>query len=148
VPRIVPQIPESLPLFFLCGYPKTILHVGGKIDQILNLPQTPLLFLQNSILAWIETGFFEKKLTERDFSVNISHMVTHKNRSDIIVTSNYHTRRAKGVFEKAWADSGVRFFISAAPSSQFHSEDGWMHRADSRTFFYEFSKTMWYAWVE
>ena len=33
-------------------------------------------------------------------------------------------------------------------SSQFHPDEWWKHRADSRTFFYEFSKIIWYALVE
>jgi uncharacterized SAM-binding protein YcdF (DUF218 family) len=66
----------------------------------------------------------------------------------IIVTSNYHTRRARKVFEKAWAGSGIRMSVAAAGSSKFHPDDWWKHRTDSRMFFYEFSKTIWYGLME
>ena len=33
-------------------------------------------------------------------------------------------------------------------SSQFHPDEWWKHRADSRTFFYEFSKIIWYTFAE
>jgi len=33
-------------------------------------------------------------------------------------------------------------------SSQFHPDEWWKHRADSRTFFYEFSKIIWYTLAE
>src|SRR3989304_469848 len=33
-------------------------------------------------------------------------------------------------------------------SSQFHPGEWWKHRADSRTFFYEFSKIIWYTLAE
>ena len=42
----------------------------------------------------------------------------------------------------------VLFNISPAYSSQFHPDKWWKHRADSRTFFYEFSKVVWYALAE
>ena len=66
----------------------------------------------------------------------------------IVVTSSYHTRRARNVFEKAWKGSGIRFSISAAESNDFHPDEWWEHRTDSRVFFYEFSKTIWYSLME
>ncbi len=68
--------------------------------------------------------------------------------SVIVVTSNYHTRRAKKIFVEQWKDTGLNVRVSAAPSAQFHPDDWWRHRADSRTFFFEFSKTFWYAIAE
>ncbi len=66
----------------------------------------------------------------------------------IIVTSNYHTWRTKRVYEKEWRDGDVRVYISPAYSSNFHPDEWWKHRADSRTFFYEFSKIVWYRFAE
>ena len=66
-------------------------------------------------------------------------------KSVIIVTSNYHTRRSKKVFQKEWNGSGIQTTVSAAPFYQFHPDDWWKHRSDSRTFFFEFSKTLWSA---
>ena len=66
----------------------------------------------------------------------------------IIVTSNYHTWRTKRVYDKEWKDGDVLFYISPAYSSQFHPDEWWKHRADSRTFFYEFSKIIWYTLAE
>jgi len=52
------------------------------------------------------------------------------------------------VYEKEWRDNDVHVYISPAYSSQFHPDEWWKHRADSRTFFYEFSKIVWYAFAE
>ena len=52
------------------------------------------------------------------------------------------------VYEKEWRDRDIRVYISPAYSSQFHPDEWWQHRADSRTFFYEFSKIIWYAFAE
>ena len=72
----------------------------------------------------------------------------HGYKTVILVTSNYHTRRAKKVFQRQWKDSEIRLSVSGAPYYQFHPGDWWRHRADSRTFFYEFSKTLWYTLME
>jgi uncharacterized SAM-binding protein YcdF (DUF218 family) len=77
-----------------------------------------------------------------------SYLPEHGYASVILVTSNYHTRRAKKVFEKEWRGSPLRFRVSGAPDYQFHPDGWWTHRVDSRTFFYEFSKTIWYAIAE
>ncbi len=66
----------------------------------------------------------------------------------IIVTSNYHTWRTKRVYEQEWRDGDVLVYISPAYSSQFHPDEWWKHRADSRTFFYEFIKIVWHALAE
>ena len=42
----------------------------------------------------------------------------------------------------------VLFNISPAYSSQFHPDEWWKQRADSRTFFYEVSKVLWYTLAE
>ena len=66
----------------------------------------------------------------------------------IIVTSNYHTRRAKRVFKEEWAGSGIHVLFAAAADRDFHPGEWWRHRADSRTFYYEFSKLIWYTLME
>jgi uncharacterized SAM-binding protein YcdF (DUF218 family) len=77
-----------------------------------------------------------------------SYLPEHGYASVILVTSNYHTRRAKKVFEKEWRGTPLRLRVSGAPDYQFHPDDWWRHRTDSRTFFYEFSKTLWYVVAE
>lgn len=72
----------------------------------------------------------------------------HGYKTVIIVTSNYHTRRTKKVFQGQWKGTGISLSISASPCFQFHPDEWWRHRADSRTFFFEFSKTLWYALLE
>lgn len=66
----------------------------------------------------------------------------------IIVTSNYHTRRVKGVYEKEWASSEIERYVSAAPSPEFSPEAWWTHRTDSRTLLLEYMKTAWYSLFE
>ncbi len=63
----------------------------------------------------------------------------------ILVTSNYHTGRAKRIFEKAAGPAGPRFLASPVDDGYFHPDGWWMHRKDAKTFVYEAIKTIWSA---
>ena len=63
----------------------------------------------------------------------------------ILVTSNYHTGRAKRIFEKAAGSKGPRFIASAADDGWFNADGWWMRRRDAKTFVYEAIKTAWSA---
>ena len=86
--------------------------------------------------------------TKEEAQKLLPYMQEHGFKKLIIVTSSYHTRRTRNVFKKAWDGSGIQFSVSAAEDSGFHPDEWWKHRIDSRTFFYEFSKTIWYSFME
>ena len=65
-------------------------------------------------------------------------------RSIILVTSNFHTRRSRMIFQRRWSRGGIRVIVSAAPSWGFDPDRWWTRRADSRTFLLEWTKTLWY----
>lgn len=90
----------------------------------------------------------EADSTRQEAQSLLPYVRNHQFKKVIIVTSNYHTRRSKKVFQKQWAGSGIHISISAAPFSFFHPDDWWKHRSDSRTLFLESTKTLWYALFE
>ena len=55
------------------------------------------------------------------------------------------TREEAQYFLRFVRQEGLRKGVA---SSQFHPDKWWKRRADGRTFFYEFSKIIWYALVE
>ena len=63
-------------------------------------------------------------------------MQEHGIKQIIVVTSNYHTRRAKKVFKEVWADSDVQFSIAAADSPKFHPAEWWKRRSSARSCFF------------
>lgn len=63
----------------------------------------------------------------------------------ILVTSNYHTARAKRIFTKAAGPSGPTFLASPVPENNFEPEGWWMTRRHAKTFVYEAIKTVWSA---
>jgi uncharacterized SAM-binding protein YcdF (DUF218 family) len=58
----------------------------------------------------------------------------------ILVTSNYHTRRAGKIFRRAAPD--IDFFVVAAPDEFFKPDSWWHDREGSKIFLYEWMKTV------
>jgi uncharacterized SAM-binding protein YcdF (DUF218 family) len=61
----------------------------------------------------------------------------------ILVTSNYHTGRAKRIFAKAAGPVGPRFWASPTDDGLFNPDGWWMRRRHAKTFFFEATKTIW-----
>jgi uncharacterized SAM-binding protein YcdF (DUF218 family) len=66
-------------------------------------------------------------------------------RKALVVTSNFHTRRALRIFE-AVASGKVKYVMVAAPSPDFQPDRWWYTRAGKRTLLLEYLKTLnsWY----
>ena len=63
----------------------------------------------------------------------------------ILVTSNYHTARAKRIFERAAGPYGPHFLASPVNDGLFEPDGWWMRRRYAKTFVYEAIKTVWSA---
>lgn len=61
-------------------------------------------------------------------------------RSFILVTSDYHTRRAGSIFRSLGPDFKIR--VVAAPDAFFHADDWWRSRQGRKTVLLEWSKTI------
>jgi len=62
----------------------------------------------------------------------------------VIVTSNFHTRRAKRIFRKTAAKLGIamEFQTVAAQDALFHPDHWWKSRPAQKTFLLEWTKTL------
>ncbi|MCX6597739.1 MAG: YdcF family protein [Acidobacteria bacterium] len=60
--------------------------------------------------------------------------------SYLLVTSNFHTRRAGGLFRKAVP--GIAMTVVAAPHDRFLPERWWHSRESAKVFFFEWVKTL------
>ena len=63
----------------------------------------------------------------------------------ILVTSNYHTARAKRIFAKAAGPAGPRFLAFPVDDGLFDPDGWWTRRRYAKTFFYEAIRTVWSA---
>lgn len=61
-------------------------------------------------------------------------------RSVVVVTSNFHTRRAGRILRRVWPDIDVR--VAAAPTIDYEVEGWWTNRMHQKTFFFEWAKTV------
>ena len=61
-------------------------------------------------------------------------------RSFLLVTSNYHTRRAGRIFGRM--AGGLEMHVIAAPDQYFSTDSWWRRREGMKTFYIEWSKTV------
>jgi uncharacterized SAM-binding protein YcdF (DUF218 family) len=64
----------------------------------------------------------------------------HALHSAILVTSPYHSRRAKLTFDAAYGGSGIRLMVHAAPDSQWRKLSWWQQPETRRLTFTELQK--------
>lgn len=74
----------------------------------------------------------EAEAFRREFEKNNIHRV-------LLVTSNFHTRRASGIFRSVLGN-GYEVHVVSAPYAYFHPDDWWKRREDQKTWFMEWSK--------
>jgi uncharacterized SAM-binding protein YcdF (DUF218 family) len=66
-------------------------------------------------------------------------------RSIVVITSNYHTRRARHVWRRAFQDVSppARIFVYGVSDGDFEPRDWWHHRRYAKTFLGETTKLVW-----
>jgi len=69
----------------------------------------------------------------------------HGLHSAILVTSPYHVRRAQMTFAAAYAGSGIRLTVHAAPDSEWRKLSWWQHPDTRRLTFTELQKLAYIA---
>ena len=69
-------------------------------------------------------------------------------RSILVVTSNYHTRRAGSIWRKQMRkdDPGTTIWIYGVPDPDFRMQGWWHDRRSAKTWFFETTKLVW-TWI-
>jgi uncharacterized SAM-binding protein YcdF (DUF218 family) len=84
----------------------------------------------------------------RDEAVVLRHYIsTNKVERVIVVTSDYHTRRAKWIFAKVLDGSGITLTVSAATDRRFNHTNWWRHERGLINFTNEYIKFAYYLAV-
>jgi uncharacterized SAM-binding protein YcdF (DUF218 family) len=68
-------------------------------------------------------------------------------RTIIVVTSNFHTRRAKRIFDRLFKDAGIRVLMHPSADMSFRVDHWWTRRADARMWLLEMEKLV-FSYVE
>jgi uncharacterized SAM-binding protein YcdF (DUF218 family) len=126
------------PLLVLSGTPVGFrtheADIMRELAEYLGVPSDHLLAVKHdSESTWEEAGVIVSVLQRKGL------------KEVILVTSNYHTGRAKRIFQKAAGPAGPRFLAFAVDDGYFNPDGWWMHRKDAKTFVYEAIKTVWSA---
>ncbi len=74
-------------------------------------------------------------------------LAKHDFRKVIVVTSNFHTRRARTIFLSVYRPLGTRVIVSAAPDRRFDPQIWWQQREGRKQMFTEVIK-LFYTWWE
>lgn len=128
----VPRVAKATGLFRE-GYADIIIMSGGgnitsryaEADMMLleavdlGVPESAVLLERDSESTY-ENALFVKKLVQEKGIKSI-----------LLVTSSYHTRRARYIFTKVFKDTGVRIVTVSAPDRKY-SPDTWWEKHESQ----------------
>lgn len=122
----------------LCGY-----QVGWKTSTG-NIMKNQALHLgipEDAI--FVDQGNYNTGTWDNAFSA--LKIVRENNfKTAIVVTSNYHTRRARLTFNKVFKDTDVKILISPCPGGSFAPGEWWKNRGFIESVFLEYVKLVYY----
>jgi uncharacterized SAM-binding protein YcdF (DUF218 family) len=90
-------------------------------------------------------AFPNRSLSTSDEAVDILEELRHRNvKSFLLVTSDYHSARARRIYRAAERTSGggPEFRTVAAPDEYFHASSWWRTRQGQKIAFFEWAKTV------
>lgn len=82
----------------------------------------------------------EAKSTKAEAALVLGSLREAGCKSVLVVTSDFHTRRAKRILMREWPGLTVR--MAGAPTKEFDSEHWWQDRNYQKTVYFEWSKTI------
>lgn len=71
-------------------------------------------------------------------------MLKNDFKSAILVTSNFHTRRSKLIFERAFKENNLKLLITYPDKNEFCPQGWWKRKKDRRIVISESLKLVWY----
>lgn len=103
-------------------------------------------------IEWAEAHGYDRELfvglpnqstsTENEAASLIQEIRQRGYRKVIVVTSNYHTRRAGRIWRRQTAGSGIEVHVVAAPDHDVVPERWWHNREGRKKLFFEWLKTL------
>lgn len=100
------------------GRELTFAKLGARLIADNGVPEDDVIVLNAG------TSTYEEALALKEYCSS------HDFKRLIIVTTIYHTRRARGVFRNVFEDSGVEIIVRPAEGGKFTTEDWWKREDD------------------
>ncbi|MBF0538197.1 MAG: YdcF family protein [Nitrospirae bacterium] len=130
------------------GYGKYIVFWGGPIYWKVTIAELYLRQLQESGVQPERAVWSDERLTQlsttAEAQVNMRLLKGRGARSFILVTSDYHTARARNVYKDIARNNGMTMFVYPAPDSTVKLQGWWRDRSSAKVVFIELQKTVWY----
>ncbi len=101
------------------------------------------ILLKKGVPARDTLTFGHGSLSTAQEAAALKTQFAHPGASLLVVTSPYHTRRAKLILERAFADTGISITVVATPYEEFH-KDWWRSQASARNTVLELAKIAYY----
>lgn len=133
-PQVVIPKEEDSPAVEIGLYPNGT-DVAIEVMKALGVPG------KNIVMIPVEGGVTS---TRDEAKVLRRYVETHGIKRVILVTSAFHTRRARWIFERELADSAVTLEIAAAPQWEFDETNWWKDERGLITFANEYIKLAYY----
>ncbi len=130
---------------FKKGYAKKIIMSGGKLQwntyepEIMKNHAIHLGMAEGNIVIITQGGSTNNQATKLTLF-----MQEHGLRSALLVTSDFHSRRARYIFKKKFLKEGLDLQICTSHSKEFNPSEWWTNTNSAETVFYEYTKLIWY----
>lgn len=133
---------------FKRGYAGKIVFWGGPIYwkipyAELYLRQMKESGIKSELAVWSEESLSEFS-TEGEALVDIRLLREMGAKSFILVTSHYHTARAKTVFAPLANKNGMTMYVYPSEDSTVSIQNWWKDRESAKNILLEIQKTIWY----
>jgi uncharacterized SAM-binding protein YcdF (DUF218 family) len=135
-PRILIARSENQPTVDL-GLVRNETDISVGVMESLGVPAADILTLQ---MPGGVTSTFDEAALLRDY------VQSHEIHSVILVTSAFHTRRARWIFERELAGLPVTLKMAAAPNHGFDQTNWWQSENGLITLNNEYLKLFYYFW--
>lgn len=138
------RVPKGVALFKE-GYSRKIVMIGGLIQWNTDEPDIMkkhaiALGLKESDILVVNQG----KSTYAQAKRMLEIMKNNNFKSAIVVTSNFHTRRARYIFKKTFSKNKYNLIVSASDTKRFNPSRWWKNSGYAKILFYEYTKLLWY----
>lgn len=133
---------------FKKGYGKKIVFWGGPVYWKITYAELfSRLLKENGIgseaAIWSDERLVQNS-TQGEALVNIRLLKAMGARSFILVTSDYHTMRARSVYVPLAGKNGMTMYVFPAHDSDVELKGWWKDRQSAKMVLMEFEKTVWY----
>ena len=133
---------------FKKGYGKNIVFWGGPAYWKVTYAELFLKQLKESGIGPESAVWSEERLqdnsTAGEAQVNMTLLKNIGARSFILVTSNYHSARARYVYAPLAEKNGMKMYVYPSQDSDVKLEGWWRDRESAKIVFLELQKTLWY----